>query len=412
MLDYPLTMKPRLILSWSNFFASVPYFATSYIIAPFLALYMPASSTGLVVSLGAIVTLVVFGFMPELVTRYGPQKLAVTFAGLTGIVLLLLGRTLAPLEAVVLVAILSGLFPLITYQLDPMLEACVEDEQTTGRVRTLFLTAGNTALLLSPVIIALLLDHANNYGRVFLVAAMALIPFILLMFVRALPRVRALKLKRFTDAAIGLYADHDLRAVVCCYIVLQFLFQLTPLYVPLYLHTELGMPWNELGWVLAVALIPYILVEYPAGLLADTKVGDKLLLALGFVIAGLAFASVSFIHAGTPIALTILLLIVLRIGSALIESMTETHFFRRVNADNADAVSVFRTMKPVGALVAPIIGTLLLSVAGYSSLFAISGFGILILGLASALAINPITPIGRPRPPAAVSGTLPNTGAP
>jgi dipeptide/tripeptide permease len=89
--------------------------------------------------------------------------------------------------------------------------------------------------------------------------------------------------------------------------------------------------------------------------------------------------------------------------------MTETHFFRRVNADNADAVSVFRTMKPVGALVAPIIGTLLLSVAGYANLFAIAGFGILIAGLASALAIKPL---GGPRSAAAASGTLPNTGAP
>jgi len=402
-------MKPRAILSWSNFFASLPYFATSYIIAPFLALYMPAASTGLVVSLGAIVTLTVFFFMPQLVAKYGPQKLAIVFAGGAGIVLLLLSRGLVPLEAVVLVALLSGLFPLFSYPLDLMLESCVEDEQTTGRVRTLFLTAGNTALVCSPIAIALLLDHADNYARVFLVSAIALIPFILLMFVRALPRVRTLKLKRFTEAAIGMFGDTDVRAIVFCYMVLQFLFQLTPLYVPLYLHTALGMPWSQLGWVLAVALIPYVLVEYPAGLLADTKLGDKLLLALGFVIAGLAFASMGLIHATTPITLIVLLLVVLRIGSALIESMTETHFFRRVNGDNADAVSVFRTMKPIGALVAPIIGTLLLSVAGFASLFAISGFGILIFGLASALAIKPR---GGSRSQQAPSGTLPNTGAP
>jgi len=402
-------MKPRSILSWSNFFASVPYYATSYIITPFLALYMPAASTGLVVSLGAIVTLTFFGFMPQLVAKYGPQKLAVSFAGAAGVILLLLSRGLTPLEAVVLVALMSGLFPLFVYPLDLMLEACVEDEQTTGRVRTLFLTAGNTALVVSPVVIALLLDHADNYGRVFLIAACALIPFILLMFTRTLPRTRPIKLKRFTEAALGMFADTDVRAIVFCYMVLQFLFQFTPLYVPLYLHIALGMPWSELGWVLAVALIPYVLIEYPAGLLADTKLGDKLLLAIGFVIAGLAFASMGFIHAGTPIAITVLLLVVLRVGSALIESMTETHFFRRVNADNADAVSVFRTMKPIGALVAPIIGTLLLSVAGFTSLFAIAGFGVLIAGLACALAIKPL---GGPRSAAAASGTLPNTGAP
>ena len=73
-------MNPRSILTLSNFFASAHFFLIIYIITPYLATFLPDSETGLVVSLGALITLSVFPFMPELVRHYGARRLAMFFA--------------------------------------------------------------------------------------------------------------------------------------------------------------------------------------------------------------------------------------------------------------------------------------------------------------------------------------------
>ncbi len=381
-------MRPRSVLALGNFFAFAHFYLIVYILAPYLATFMSVDSVGLTVSLGAIVTLAIFPFLPRMVTRHGPEQMAMLFAALEGVALILLSLYPSPLAAVVLVAIACAVSPLIMYQLDLLLEACVGDESTTGRIRTAFITAGNFALILAPLAVGLLLDDSERYGRVFLAAALSTVPFMLLMMARSLPRVRVPRSRSLHDAYICIAADRDMRAIALSNFVLQFFFHLIPLYIPLYLHTTLGVPWSSLGWILGVSLIPFVLIEYPAGWLADTKLRDTVLLALGFVISGLSFASVSFITTTTPLAIILLIMVVLRIGSSLIESMTESHFFRRVSANDAETVTVFRMMRPLGAFTAPIIGGILLSIGSYAGLFTVTGLGIVILGLASVFLIH------------------------
>lgn len=380
-------MRPRLTLAFGNFFAVSHFYLIVYIITPYLATFMPADTTALAVALGAIVTLSLFPMLPRLVVRHGPQRIAIVCAGIEGILLLLLSTYPSPLLAICLVALACAMPPFIVYQLDLLLEACVEDEQTTGRVRTAFNTAGNAALILSPLAVGFLLDGTDRYGLVFLAASLSVVPFILLMFVRSLPRVHPPCLRSLRIAGVNIMSDPDRRASALSNLVLQFFFHMVPLYVPLYLHTVLGFQWSSLGWILSVSLIPFIF-EYPAGWLADRKLGDTALLAAGFVIAGLSFAALSFVHAGTSLVIIFSILVVMRIGGALIEAMTEVHFFRRVSSDDAEAVSIFRMMRPLGALTAPIVGSILLSAGHYSGLFIVSGFGILIAGMACAYGIR------------------------
>lgn len=384
MLELWKRMKPKSILALGNFFAGAHFYLIEYILTPYLATLMPADTAALSVALGAIITLSVFPFIPRMVVRHGPQRMAIFFAGVEGLFLLLLSTPLSALGAVGLIALACSVPPFIVYQLDLLLEACVEDEQTTGRVRTAFNTASNAALILSPLVVGLLLDGGDRYGRVFFVAALSVIPFILLMFVRTLPRVHPPGLRSLRTAAIALLGDKDRRAVALSNLVMQCFFHLVPLYVPLYLHIVLGIPWSSLGWVFAVSLIPFVIFEYPAGWLADTKLGDTVLLATGFVIGGLSLVSLTFVHATTPLSVILIILVVMRIGGALIEAMTESHFFRRVSSDDVEAVSIFRMMRPVGALTAPIIGSILLSASSYSGLFIVSGFGVLIAGVVCA----------------------------
>jgi MFS family permease len=386
-------MRTRAILSFGNFFASAHFFLIIYILAPYLATFMPAAQTGLVISFGAVITLCVFPFLPSLVGRFGPQKLATGLAISESIILLWLALSPSPVAAVLLVAFACSISPLLAYQLDLLLEATVKKESETGRIRTAFLTAGNTALLVTPLIIGTLLDGTNRYDRIFLVAALSLIPFIVLMLAQRLPQGHIPHGHDVRAACICVAKDRDLSAIAASMLILQLFYHLAPLYIPLYLHTVIGIPWSELGWVFALMLVPFVLVEYPAGVLADTKLGDRTLLLIGFVVTGLSFALIGLIRTSTPILVILGVLLATRIGAALVEAMVEGHFFRRVSEKDTNTVSVFRMMRPVGALIAPLTGSILLTLTNYQTFFAVTGVIVAVAGVVTASGVRSFRPV-------------------
>lgn len=383
-------MKPRSILTFGNFFASAHFFLIIYIIAPYLATFMPDSATGLVVSFGAIVSLSVFPWMPRLVRTYGTRHLAIYFGLAQTVILVWLAMGPAPLPAVLLIALACATSPLISYQMDLLLEATIAKEEATGRIRTLFLTAGNIALVFAPLLIGVLLDSTEAYWRVFLVAAATLIPFVIFMSLRPLPHGTTTTLVSFAEAFQQLVRDKDMRSTIVAHATLQFFYHLAPLYIPLYLHTVLKLPWSELGWMLMVMLLPFVLLEYPAGWLADRKWGDKEIMVAGFFITGSSFAALSFVTADTMIIVILIIITLTRVGASLIEAMSEGHFFRRVSKEDDAAVGVFRMTRPTAALVAPIVGSIILTVSSYGALFILTGALIGIVGVLSALRIKDI----------------------
>jgi MFS family permease len=374
-------MHPRLVLSFANFFGAAHFFLIIYVIAPYLALFMPESQTGLVVSFGAVLTLLAFPLMPRLVKRYGAKRLAIVLAFAQAVSIFVLTFSPSMLFAVLCIALACALSPLIAYQLDLLLEATITEEGSTARVRTLFITAGNIALIFAPLIIGYLLDGTEAYARVFLAASLSLTPFIVLLLFERLPEGEPPHLAGVRSTCFCLWSDPDLRAAALGNGVLQFFFHLAPLYIPLYLHTALGFAWSDLGWVFAVMLLPFVFIEYPAGVIADRWLGDKELMIVGFVITGFAFGALAFVTAATPLILIAIILFVSRVGAALAEAMIEGHFFRRVSERDANTISVFRMMRPAGALVAPIFASVLLITGNYVAFFLISGALVVALGI-------------------------------
>ncbi|MEK7515925.1 MAG: MFS transporter, partial [Patescibacteria group bacterium] len=262
------------------------------------------------------------------------------------------------------------------------------EENITGRVRAIFLTAWNIAALAAPLLVGALLASSEAYGHVFLTSAIALVPFLVLLTVRDLPRGVPPKLSNIWNTLLCIMRDRDLFAVTFGHLLLYTFFVWAPFYTPIYLHTELGIPWSDLGWVFSIMLLPYVLIQYPAGLLADRVFGDKELMFAGFVVAGLSFAAIGLFTASTPLIVIICVLFVSRIGSALVEGMTEGHFFRRMSEKDVNAISVFRGIWPLTELTAPIIGSAILIFGNYQLFFLLTGGFIALAGAVSALLIK------------------------
>lgn len=384
-------MPPRRTLAIGNFFSSIHFFLIVYVITPYLATFLPAEQTGLVVSAGAVATLIAFPTMPKLASRYGAKRSVIGVAFVLGIALFVLASQPSFWVAALALAFICATTPFVQYFLDLLLEATNASEQETGRVRTAFITAANVALILSPLIIGFLLGEGDAYWRVFLVGGISLAPFIALFLIEELPESSAREHQKLMDTCRCMIADLDLRAAAFGNLVLQLFYHLAPLYIPLYLHEVLGMPWSELGWIFMVMLLPFVLLEYPAGYIADRWLGDKELLITGFIIIGVSFGALAFVTSTTPLALLLTALIGTRVGAALVEAMVEGHFFRRVSADDANTVTLYRMSRPVSALIAPLVASIILFMTGsYMVFFLSTSIVIVVLGVLSAREVRDV----------------------
>jgi MFS family permease len=90
-------------------------------------------------------------------------------------------------------------------------------------------------------------------------------------------------------------------------------------YCPIYLHTTIGLSWSEIGVIITVMLLPFVLIELPLGRLADKKYGEKEIMIIGFLILGLSTMGLAFITS-TNVWVWAIALLVTRIGQRLLKS--------------------------------------------------------------------------------------------
>lgn len=380
-------MSPRVILALANFLSVGHFYLVTYILGPYLGTMLPDAYVGLIVAAGAIVTLAVFPHVPRILRRTGVRHFALFVAIAQTMLFGILAVNPMPLLALAAIGLACALSPFIAYALDLLLEATVKSESGTGKVRTAFLTAGNIPLLLAPAAIALLLDGGAEYWRVFLAGALSLVPFVILMGGVTIPEGQPPRYRRIRDALSCCLGDKDLRATMLANFLLQVFYHLAPLYISLYLFGIIGIPWDTLGWMFAIMLIPFVLIEYPAGAAGDRH-GDRNLMALGFLVMGGSFALIALLTPSSSMTAILTILIATRVGAALVEAMTEGHFFRSVSERDATTVEIFRMMRPVAALTSPLVGSLVLYFGGYAALFLGTGTLLAALGLATTLSIR------------------------
>ncbi|PKM89271.1 hypothetical protein CVU83_00410 [Candidatus Falkowbacteria bacterium HGW-Falkowbacteria-2] len=297
-----------------------------------------------------LVTVFAIIYFPRLIKRIG--NIATTEIVLFLFILSLLGMSLATSFATIFPAfiLLSVVSSLIWINMDLLVEKFSEDA-TTGRTRTIYFTAINLGWILAPTLSSYLVQRGDYYW-VFIAAAAFLVPFfVLLMSYR----------KRFTDAhkykvvstfktIKGLWKNKNLRGIYFISLLLSIFFSSAVVYIPIYLHQNLGFSWAVLGVMFSFMLLPFLLIEIPSGYLADKYFGEKEMLGIGLGI--IIIALFLFFAVKTPdIWIWGSLLFFSRVGAALVEAMRESYFFKLVAADDVPFINFFRTTSPLGYLI-------------------------------------------------------------
>ncbi len=254
-------------------------------------------------------------------------------------------------------------------------------DQVSGRVRGLYLTVMNAGLLLAPILSTKTLAFAG-YPGIFTALGIGYV-FVFVMALIGLRNHRTARLPKiaFTETVRKVVKRKNVLLIYGVSWTLEFFYSIMIVYMPILLLSQ-GFDWEKIGFIFTVMLIPFVLVQYPLGIMADKKWGEKELLFIALVVLGVSTAVAGFTRS-TDIVFWAGLLFVTRFGAAALEVLRDSYFYKQIGPTDTDIVAFFRSARPIAAISAAGISLLFLSIFTVHSLFYLVGA----LALAACFAV-------------------------
>ncbi|HOH11438.1 MAG TPA: MFS transporter [Candidatus Paceibacterota bacterium] len=351
-----------------------------YVNSTFLENFVGEKWVGFIFAIGALLSVILMSQISKLIKAYGNIKVLVSSAALAIFVLILLAlaKSVTVIISTFIIYYCLGFF--IRYTLDVYLEN-ISDDKNTGLIRGFYLTFLNTAWLISPFLASRLVVN-GDFWKIYVVAAMSLLPLIAIASV-FLYEQKDLKydgqsifpqLKRLWRGENQ--TDRCIRRILIVDFLLCLFYAVMVIYMPLYLHEHLGLPWNELGLVFTIMLVPFVILELPLGRIADRWMGEKEILMGGLVITGLSTSVLAFIPSASWLVWAGLLFIT-RVGAAGIEVMKEAYLFKKIDGSDTSLISLSRIIVPFSYLIGPLFVSLILLFFDFNYVFFFLGLLVL-----------------------------------
>lgn len=348
----------------------------AYSNSTFMEQFATKEVIGVLYTVSSALAVLAFLFISRVLRKVGnaPLTLALGIAEIFS--LLVLGFTTDGSIAIVAFVVFLVLNPLLYLSIDIFSESLIADNETsTGSKRGLTLTLMSVAAVFAPLTLGWIVgDDSKNLHNTYIVSAAIFSVFILIILSRFRNFCDPIyKEVRVLDAMHEFWEQRDIRHVFLAHFTLQIFFSWMVIYFPLYLATEIGFTWDKIGSIIAVGLFAYVLCEYPIGLLADKYIGEKEMMAAGFVILAITSSWVSFM-ATAPVFAWMVLMFISRIGGSLVEATTEGYFFKHTTGTDAHIMSFFRLTRPLSMLFGALIGSATLLFIPFNLMFIVLGF--------------------------------------
>ncbi len=361
------TRKLRLI-TFLGFLFGFSVALVSYIGSSYYALALGGTTyVGLLYIISFSLLLVTLLNMHKALMRWGRgRSLMMLLVAQVGLLLLLVLLPVSYFTAAIL-ALYYIIYGVIWVLWDAVLEAYSTDE-TTGRVRGMFLAVWGIGAIIGPAISLYVVD---NYGfsMIFtivmvLYVLMASGTMIALRDIRGHVQRRRM---RIADKVKELIAQPALRYAYWIATTLGFFYATMVVFMPLKL-TEIGFSFSEMGVLFTIMLIPFMLTGYPAGLIADRWLGEKELFFVGMLIL-IGSVVVAALVDQKDFALWATILFFSRFGGALIEAMRDSYFYKHIDGEDVAMINLFRTSRSVAYVLAMLVATAIQVVAGMNAVF-------------------------------------------
>ena len=262
--------------------------------------------------------------------------------------------------------------PLIVFSLDVFLEEQIgTNEESTGSKRGLLLTLLSLVGAFSPFISSVLIDDSGSFALAYLASAASLIPVAaIIIFYFSDFSDPPYKHSATTTAISTYWKNINIRSVFLASTFLNIFFMTMVIYVPLYLTQNIGLSWAEFGVMMIFAQFAYVIFEYPIGIIADRYIGEKEMMAFGFLILALSLSWMAFVTS-VSVLLWGIIMFISRVGASLCEVTTESYFFKQTEGSDAQIISLFRITRPLAYVVGAMVASLSLLYIPFNLLFIV-----------------------------------------
>lgn len=352
--------KNLMILYLAGFFLALANALPAYINSSMIEGVVNVKYVGFYFVSANIITFFAMLFFPNVIRKLGNLVSAKLMMGLGIISSLFLALSPAPFYLFIFFISTWVATNLLWNNMDIFVESFTAD-YSTGKTRAIYFSVMNLGWILAPFIASRLVLFSNGYSLVYLSSAILLFVFFGIIMLNRKKVHREVKYDKIKikETAIDFWKNLNLRGVYFCSFFLNLFFNSAVVFIPIYLHTSLGFDWGTLGIMFSIMLIPFVLIEIPAGIIADKYLGEKELTYLGLSILIISLLLFFFVTSTNPFIWGAILFFS-RVGSALIEAMRESRFFKIVDAENVSHINFLRTSYPLGYLIGSGLGVLVL----------------------------------------------------
>jgi len=355
---------------------AVHFALVTYVNSSLLKQFVSNNYLNVLYIIGSVLGVAFLFLTPFLLRKFGSVSVFLFFIALEILAVLGMGSINTTLVIIFLFLIHIAADSTLYFCLDINLEQEIKVEGTTGSKRGVLLTISNIAWVLSPLALVFIVIQ-NNFDKAYLLSGLALVPlFILVSLFFKNTKQAKIKTANIFTITHSLWRGGDKARIIIIQFILNFFYAWMVIYLPLLLSKEIGFGWDKIGFIFMIMLLPFLLFELPAGFLADKKFGEKEILAIGFVIMFMATMTIPMLSVPS-FWLWAIILFATRTGASLIEISSESYFFKHVKEEDTGIISLFRTVRPLSYIIAPIFALPVIYFFSYSTSFYFLAFFIL-----------------------------------
>jgi len=285
-------------------------------------------------------------FFPRLIKKISNYKTTLLVLALSFISLVCMSTAAAPWQVLVSLILLLSSFCLVWINMDIFVEG-FSVEKHVGKIRTVYFTFINLGWIFAPTISGYIIK-TWGYRPIYLISGLILVPFVLIFYrkSRNLKDTFDYKKPEIKKTFQSVWKNKNLRGIFFMAFILQLFYATAVVYVPIHLTQSLGISWSSLGIIFSIMLVPFIIFEIPAGIIADKYIGEKEIMTGGLTILIISLCLFFGVKSNNVI-LWAAILFFSRIGASLVEAMRETYFFKIITVKNVDLINFFRSTQPL-----------------------------------------------------------------
>jgi MFS family permease len=378
-------LQALILIFVSVLLLSFHYFFVYFLNSTYLSVYFSEKTIGFYFALGAILNILVFAYAPRFLRKKGNYKLTINLAFLEIIALVGLAFIPNPIVAVLLFILHQGVGPALFYCMDIFIERYA-DTKDMGSIRGIYLTMMNIPPMITPFVTGLILTN-GDYWKIYLIGAVFMIPFLLIVssYFRQFKDQEYIEID-IKETAKKFYNDKNIFDIFVDNFLLHMFYGWTVIYIPIYLINHIGFNWSEVGIILSIMLLPFIIFQIPIGKIEDKYHDEKYILIAGFCIMAFSFMLIPFISEKS-IVLWSAILFISRIGASFVEVSSESYFFKHISPTNAGYISIFRTTRALPYLITPVLVGIIVAYLDIKYSFFLAGL-IMLIGVRYTLQIK------------------------